>query len=178
MSLNFKHSKLGLGTNKVGGHNLFDHLNDQDGYDLLRAGINAGITLLDTAFVYGLGRSEEIIGDVIQDYDRSKLVIATKAAQDPTRKLQLNNQPDFLAHSVDEALKRLKTDYLDIFYIHFPDQTTDKRLAVAALQKLKEAGKIRAIGLSNFSLNEIKEANRDGYVDIVEDYYRDRKSVV
>lgn len=171
MSLNFKHSKLGLGTNKVGGHNLFDHLNDQDGYDLLRAGINAGITLLDTAFVYGLGRSEEIIGDVIQDYDRSKLVIATKAAQDPTRKLQLNNQPDFLAHSVDEALKRLKTDYLDIFYIHFPDQTTDKRLAVAALQKLKEAGKIRAIGLSNFSLNEIKEANRDGYVDIVEDYY-------
>lgn len=171
MALNFKHSKLGLGTNKVGGHNLFDNLKDQDGYDLLRAGIDAGITLLDTAFVYGLGRSEEIIGDVIQDYDRSKLVIATKAAQDPAHELQLTNQPEFLIQSVDEALKRLKTDYLDIFYIHFPDQKTDKRVAVAALQEIKKAGKIRAIGLSNFSLAEIKEANQDGYVDIVEDYY-------
>ncbi|MBS7577952.1 MULTISPECIES: aldo/keto reductase [unclassified Enterococcus] len=171
MAVNFKHSKLGLGTNKVGGHNLFDNLKDQDGYDLLRAGLDAGISILDTAFVYGLGRSEEIIGDVLQDYQRSDLIIATKAAQDPKHDLQLTNQPEFLIQSVNAALKRLKTDYLDIFYIHFPDKTTDKRLAVAALQELKNEGKIRAIGLSNFSLTEIKEANRDGYVDIVEDYY-------
>lgn len=163
--------KLGLGTNKVGGHNLFNDLKDEDGYAVVKEAIDKGITTLDTAYMYGLGRSEEIIGDVIQDYDRSKLVIATKAAQDPDNDNKPNNSPEFLKKAVDDALKRLKTDYIDIFYIHFPDETTPKDQAVAALQELKEAGKIKAIGVSNFSLDQIKEANKDGYVDVVEDNY-------
>ena len=163
--------KIGLGTNKVGGHNLFQGLKDEDGYAVVKAAIEGGITTLDTAYMYGLGRSEEIIGDVIQNYDRSKLVIATKAAQDPDNDLQNNNDPKFLKQAVDDALKRLKTDYIDIFYIHFPDDKTPKNEAVAALNELKQAGKIRAIGVSNFSLNQIKEANQDGLVDIVEDNY-------
>lgn len=162
---------LGLGTNKVGGHNLFDNLKDEDGYAVVRKALDSGIELLDTAYMYGKGRSEEIIGDVIQDYDRSKIIIATKAAQDPNNNLELNNSPEFLKQSVDDALKRLKTDYIDIFYIHFPDESTPKYEAVAALNELKQAGKIRAIGVSNFSLDQIKEANRDGLVDIVEDNY-------
>jgi len=108
---------------------------------------------------------------VIQNYDRSKLIIATKAAQDPDNDLKNNNSPEFLKKAVDDALKRLKTDYIDIFYIHFPDETTPKNEAVAALNELKKAGKIRAIGVSNFSLDQIKEANQDGLVDIVEDNY-------
>jgi len=163
--------KIGLGTNKVGGHNLFDNLKDEDGYAVVKAAIDSGITTLDTAYMYGLGRSEEIIGDVIQNYDRSKLVIATKAAQDPDNDLKNNNSPEFLKKAVDDALKRLKTDYIDIFYIHFPDETTPKNEAVAALNELKKAGKIRSIGVSNFSLDQIKEANKDGLVDIVEDNY-------
>src|SRR5699024_4195688 len=71
----------------------------------------------------------------------------------------------------DDALKRLKTDYIDIFYIHFPDKDTPKAEAVGALNELKEAGKIRAIGVSNFSPDQIKEANADGLVDIAEDNY-------
>jgi len=163
--------KIGLGTNKVGGHNLFDNLKDEDGYAVVKEAIDSGITTLDTAYMYGLGRSEEIIGDVIQNYDRSKLIIATKAAQDPDNDLKNNNSPEFLKKAVDDALKRLKTDYIDIFYIHFPDETTPKNEAVAALNELKKAGKIRAIGVSNFSLDQIKEANQDGLVDIVEDNY-------
>lgn len=163
--------KIGLGTNKVGGHNLFGNLKDEDGYAVVKEAIESGITTLDTAYMYGLGRSEEIIGDVIQNYDRSKLVIATKAAQDPDNNLKNNNSPEFLKKAVDDALKRLKTDYIDIFYIHFPDETTPKNEAVAALNELKKAGKIRAIGISNFSLEQIKEANKDGLVDIVEDNY-------
>ena len=168
---NVTSKKIGLGTNKVGGHNLFDNLKDEDGYAVVKEAIDSGITTLDTAFMYGLGRSEEIIGDVIQNYDRSKLVIATKAAQDPDNDLKYNNSPEFLKKSVDLALKRLKTDYIDIFYIHFPDEKTPKNEAVAALNELKQAGKIRAIGVSNFSLDQIKEANKDGLVDIVEDNY-------
>lgn len=164
-------SKLGLGTNKVGGHNLFPNLHDADGIEVVKAALASGITLLDTAFMYGLGQSENLIGQVLRDYDRSKVTIATKAAQDPQKGLQLNNTPAFLIQSVDDALNRLQTDYLDIFYIHFPDEVTPKAEAVGALQKLKEAGKIRAIGISNFSIEQIQEANVDGYVDVVEDAY-------
>lgn len=162
---------LGLGTNKVGGHNLFDGLKDENGAAVVKAALDDGIGLLDTAYMYGLGRSEEIIGNVIQDYDRSQFVIASKAAQDPNNHLQPNNDPKFLKQSVDDALKRLKTDYIDIFYIHFPDTTTPKAEAVNTLVEEKKAGKIKAIGVSNFSLDQIKEANEDDQVDIVEDNY-------
>ena len=91
--------KLGLGTNKVGGHNIFTGLKDEDGYAVVKEAIESGITTLDTAYMYGLGRSEEIIGDVIQDYDRSKLVIATKAAQDSSNN-KVDNSPEFLKKSV------------------------------------------------------------------------------
>lgn len=173
---------LGLGTNKVGGHNLFDGLKDSDGAAVVKTALDDGISLLDTAFMYGLGQSEKIIGDVLPPYDRSKFVIASKAAQDPNNDLKPNNDPKFLTQSIDDALKRLKTDYIDIFYIHFPDDKTPKAEAVDALAQTKKAGKIRAIGISNFNLDQIKEANQDGQVDVVENHYslvhRDAESTI
>lgn len=163
---------LGLGTNAVGGYNLFPNLKDDAGRALVRTALDNGITLLDTAFVYGLGHSEELVGEVLQDYDRSKVVLATKGAQDfSSGKQVINNRPQFLVSQVHQSLKRLKTDYLDIFYIHFPDHDTPKAEAVGALQRLKEEGLIRAIGISNFNLKQVKEANADGYVDVVEDEF-------
>lgn len=163
---------LGLGTNAVGGNNLFPNLVDQTGIDIVKAGLNSGITLLDTAYAYGLGHSEELIVKAIKDYNRHSFAIATKGAQDFSSGQQvINNDPQFLVQQVDNSLRRLQTDYLDIFYIHFPDEQTPKAEAVGALQRLKEQGKIRAIGISNFSLSQIVEANADGYVDVVEDEY-------
>lgn len=163
---------LGLGTNAVGGYNLFPNLKDDDGRALVRAALDNGINLLDTAYVYGLGHSEELVGSVMKEYDRDKIVLATKGAQDFSSGDQvINNRPAFLVDQVNKSLQRLGTDYIDIFYIHFPDHDTPKAEAVGALQKLKEAGKIRAIGISNFSLDQIKEANADGYVDVVEDEF-------
>ncbi|MBM9929418.1 aldo/keto reductase [Pediococcus pentosaceus] len=162
---------LGLGTNKVGGHNLFEGLEDQDGYEVVRTALDSNIKLLDTAYAYGYGRSEEIIGDVIKDYDRSNITIATKAAQDVNLDYKPNNNPEFLTQQIDHALKRLKTDYIDIFYIHFPDETTNKAEAIEALVKARDAGKIKAIGVSNFSLEQIKEANAADAIDVVEDHY-------
>ena len=83
----------------------------------------------------------------------------------------VDNHPDFLVDEVYKSLKRLKTDYIDIYYIHFPDEKTPKYEAVGALQKLREKGIIREIGVSNFSLEQIEEANRDGYIDVVQDEY-------
>ena len=74
---------LGLGTNAVGGHNLFPNLNDAEGVKIVKTALNNGINFLDTAYAYGFGRSEELIGQAIQGYDRKKIVIATKAAQTP-----------------------------------------------------------------------------------------------
>lgn len=163
---------LGLGTNAVGGYNLFPNLKDEDGRALVRAALDNGINLLDTAYVYGLGHSEELVGEVMKEYDRDKIVLATKGAQDFTTGEQvIDNRPQFLTNQVNQSLQRLGVDYIDIFYIHFPDHDTPKAEAVGALQKLKEAGKIRAIGISNFSLDQIKEANADGYVDVVEDEF-------
>lgn len=163
---------LGLGTNAVGGYNLFPNLKDSDGRELVRAALDNGINLLDTAYVYGLGHSEELVGEVMKEYDRDKIVLATKGAQDFSSGEQvIDNRPEFLTEQVNKSLERLGTDYIDIFYIHFPDHDTPKAEAVGALQKLKEAGKIRAIGISNFSLDQIKEANADGYVDVVEDEF-------
>ncbi|EOH87896.1 aldo/keto reductase [Enterococcus pallens] len=164
---------LGLGTNAVGGHNLFPDLDEEQGKAVVRSALDNGITLLDTAFAYGIGRSEELIGEVLQEpnYDRSRVIVATKAAQDVTKNDALNNSPEFLKQAVEDALKRLQTTYIDIFYIHFPDENTPKNKAIAALHELKEAGKIRAIGVSNFSLEQLQEANQDSYVDVVEDQY-------
>lgn len=119
-----------------------------------------------------MGHSEELIGQAIQDYDRHKVIIATKGAHDfSTGKEVINNDPDFITKQVNDSLKRLQTDYIDIYYLHFPDHDTPKAEAVGALQKLREEGKIRAIRISNFSLDQIKEANANGYVDIVEDEF-------
>lgn len=163
---------LGLGTNAVGGYNLFPNLNDDDGLNIVKTGIENGITLLDTAYVYGLGHSEELVGQAIKDFDRHQLVIATKGAHDfSTGEQVIRNDPKFITQQVENSLKRLGTDYIDIYYLHFPDHDTPKAEAVGALQRLREQGKIRAIGVSNFSLDQIKEANADGYVDVVEDEF-------
>lgn len=163
---------LGLGTNAVGGYNLFPNLNDDDGRQLVDAALANGINLLDSAYVYGLGHSEELVGEVVAKHDRSKIIIATKGAQDFSSGEQvINNDPKFLTDQVNKSLQRLGVDYIDIYYIHFHDHDTPKAEAVGALQKLREQGKIRAIGISNFSLDQIKEANADGYVDVVEDEF-------
>lgn len=163
---------IGIGTNAVGGHNLYPHLDEDVGKDLVRTALTKGIQLLDTAFVYGNGRSEELIGQVIKEFDRKNIVIATKAAHRyVNNQVVLDNSPSFLKKSVDDALQRLQTDYIDIFYIHFPDDHTPKDEAVAALQEVKQTGKIKAIGVSNFSLTQLKEANKQGWVDVVQDEY-------
>ncbi|WP_160722940.1 aldo/keto reductase [Bacillus sp. USDA818B3_A] len=164
---------IGLGTNAVGGHNLFPNLDEEAGRELVRTGLSNGINFLDTAFIYGPKRSEEIIGEVVKEHgNRSEIVIATKAAHKfAGNEMVLDNSPAFLKQSVEESLRRLQTDYIDLFYIHFPDNDTPKDEAVGALKQLKDEGKIRAIGVSNFSFEQLKEANKDGYVDVYQGEY-------
>ncbi len=161
---------IALGTNAVGGHNLYPNLDEEQGKDVVRQAINHGINLLDTAYIYGPERSEELVGEVVKEYPREQIKIATKGSHefDENQEVHQNNQPEYLKQQVENSLKRLQTDYIDLYYIHFPDDNTPKDQAVAALQELKEQGKIKAIGVSNFTLDQLKEANKDGCVDVVQ----------
>lgn len=164
---------IGLGTNAVGGHNLYPNLNEDTGKELVRTAISHGIDFLDTAFIYGMGRSEELVGEVVRESGRrQELVLATKGAHRQTGDgIAVDNSPAFLREEVEKSLKRLQTDYIDLYYIHYPDEDTPKAEAVGALQELKDEGKIRAIGVSNFSPEQLKEANQDGYVDVFQGEY-------
>src|SRR5699024_560355 len=127
----------------------------------------------DTAFIYGPERSEEIIGEIFEETNKlHDIVLATKAAHVlKEEEIEINNSPAILKQAVDNELERLKTDYIDLFYIHFPDEDTPKYEAVGALKDLKDAGKIRAIGVSNFSKSQLEEANQDGYVNVFQGEY-------
>ncbi|MFK3960178.1 aldo/keto reductase [Guptibacillus hwajinpoensis] len=164
---------IGLGTNAVGGHNIYPNLNEETGKDLVRAALDNGMNLLDTAYIYGPERSEELVGQVIKERgSRDDIVLATKGAHEfKGEEVVLNNSPAFLKQSVENSLNRLQTDYIDLFYIHFPDEDTPKAEAVGALKELKDQGKIKSIGVSNFNLEQLKEANKDGYVDVLQSHY-------
>lgn len=164
---------IALGTNFVGGYNLYGDVNEEEGKQTVRDALDAGVTMLDTAFSYGPRRSEELIGEVLKEYKREDVVIATKAAQ---RELDngdmvIDNSPEFLKQAVDDALDRLQTKYIDLFYIHSPDEETPKDEAVEALYEMKEQGKIKAIGVSNFSVEQLAEANKNNHVDVVQNQY-------
>jgi myo-inositol catabolism protein IolS len=164
---------IGLGTNAVGGHNIFPNINDETGKEVVRTALDNGINFLDTAFIYGPERSEELIGEVIKERGkREDIVIATKGAHKFVNgDIVIDNSPAFLKEAVESSLKRLQTDYIDLFYIHFPDENTPKDEAVGALKELKDQGKIRSIGVSNFSIEQLKEANKNGYVDVLQSEY-------
>lgn len=166
-------SPVGYGANSVGGHNLFHDLDDEMGKHVVKTAIEHGINFIDTAYSYGKGRSEELIGEVLKETrSRHKIILATKGAHRYYgEKRIIDNSPDFLKEQVENSLRRLQTDYIDVYYIHRPDEKTPKYEAVGALKELKDEGKIRAIGVSNFSMEQLQEANQDGYVDVVQDEY-------
>lgn len=164
---------IGLGANAVGGHNIYPNLDEEAGKELVRTAITNGINFIDTAFAYGPGRSEELVGEVVKETGkRDEIILATKGAHKYTGDgVVFVNSPAFLKQAVADSLKRLQTDYIDLFYIHFPDEDTPKNESVGALNELKNEGKIKAIGVSNFSLDQLKEANKDGHVDVYQGEY-------
>ncbi|RNF39040.1 aldo/keto reductase [Planococcus salinus] len=169
-------SSLGLGTNAVGGHNLYDNLNEEQGKELVRAALEHGINFVDTADAYGKGRSEELVGEVLKEYDRNQYVIATKGGSD-WRTGTRNNDPTYLRNALEDSLRRLQLDYVDLYYIHWPDEKTPVKEAIAELSRMKEEGKIKAIGVSNFSLEQLKEASAHAEISAIQLEYHmlDRK---
>ena len=145
-------SVVGLGCNNFG---------KRLGYDatvsVIDAAIEAGINFFDTADVYGGTKSEEFIGEALRDR-RNEVLIATKFGSkiDDTRK---GAKPDYVRRACDDSLKRLATDHIDLYQLHRPDPTTPIADTLGALDELVRAGKVREIGCSNFSVEQLREAN-------------------
>ncbi|WP_427051236.1 aldo/keto reductase [Paenibacillus sp. TC-CSREp1] len=168
-----KVSEIGLGTNAVGGHNLFTDLNEADGIEMVDAALQLGITFIDTADIYGKGRSEELIGDVLKRHNRTDVVVATKGARRwfEDGSVVVDNTPEYMRTALERSLQRLKTDYIDLYYLHFPDLKTPLVEAIGELTKFKQEGKIKAIGISNVSLSQLKEANVHGDISVLQSPY-------
>ncbi|NLD99232.1 MAG: aldo/keto reductase [Fibrobacter sp.] len=146
---------LGLGCWAFGGMD-WGTQNDSDSIAAIKTAFHHGITHFDTAQVYGKGHSEEILGKALKPY-RDKVFIASKTALRPREKV---------LPSIELSLRRLKTDYIDLFYIHWPRVNGDLEGMMEGLEVARDKGLIRLVGVSNFSIEQLQRVSRVGKVDV------------
>lgn len=164
-------SVMGLGTNYVGGHNLYVGVDEKEGVRLVKQAMDCGITHLDTADAYGFGRSEELVGEAIAGR-RDEVVLATKGGiLFGEHGSGADNSPAYLRAALERSLKRLNVDYIDLYYIHRHDGKTPADEAFGTLMDFKREGLIRAAGVSNFDLPTLKSAISAGPIDAVQSRY-------
>ena len=125
---------------------------------VLKGALDAGYTFLDTAAVYGVGHNETLVGEVLADR-RSEFVLASKCGLTNGDRRELNGHPDVLKATCEGSLKRLKTDVIDLYYLHRWDRRVPIEDSVGALAELNAEGKIKAIGLSEVSAATLKKAH-------------------
>ncbi len=149
---NLSPSRVGLGTWAIGGW-MWGGTDDAESIRTIHAALDRGITLIDTAPVYGFGRSEEIVGKALAEGGRrAGVVLATKVALDWKGEQPFRNASRArIMKEIDDSLRRLRTDAIDLYQIHWPDPNTPVEETAGAMADLLKAGKIRAIGVSNFS---------------------------
>jgi aryl-alcohol dehydrogenase-like predicted oxidoreductase len=144
-------SVVGLGCNNFG-----RRLDAEATSRVLYAALDAGINFLDTADIYGGTKSEEYMGQALQG-QRDRYVLATKFGMevDPQRK---GARPDYIRQAVEDSLRRLQTDRIDLYQLHRPDPDVPITDTLGALNELVQVGKVREIGCSNFSVDQLREA--------------------
>lgn len=143
-------------------------ISDEETTKAIRAAFDAGITTIDTAEVYGEGHSERVVAKALADV-RDKAVYATKVFSNHLKY-------DQVIEACDRSLANLQTDYIDLYQIHWPSGSFKSAVVpieetMSALNKLLEQGKIRAIGVSNFSRDQLKEASQYGRIDSIQPPY-------
>lgn len=165
-------SALAVGTWAIGGQQWGD-VNEKDSIDAIRAMIDGGVNLVDTAPIYGNGHSEEVVGKALENGYREKVFLATKfsISNDENGAVINNGSYENAIWECEQSLKRLNTDHIDIYIMHWPDPATPVEVTMKALADLKKSGKIRFIGVSNFDRNLIEEAQKVVRIDFLQPPY-------
>lgn len=154
-----KVTPVGLGTWAIGGW-MWGGTDEGQSIDTIHAAIDKGIGLIDTAPVYGFGRSEEIVGKALAGGRRDKVALATKVALNWNAdhdKIWREATASRIEMEVEDSLRRLQTETIDIYQVHWPDPETPMEETARAMENLLKSGKIRAIGVSNFSPTQMDE---------------------
>jgi aryl-alcohol dehydrogenase-like predicted oxidoreductase len=143
----------------------------EEGARVVRRAVELGATLIDTADVYGAGVSEEVVAEALHPYPEG-VVIATKGGlgyglQDRIR----DGRPEHLREACDASLRRLRLDRIDLYYLHRHDPEVPVEESVGALEQLRQEGKIRLIGVSNFSLSQLRQAQSVTKIAAVQNEY-------
>jgi aryl-alcohol dehydrogenase-like predicted oxidoreductase len=167
-----KVSRVAIGTWAIGGW-MWGGTDEAESVFTIRAALEQGINLVDTAPAYGFGRSEEIVGKSIAEGSlRSRVIIATKTGLEwNDGKVFRNATRARIMREIDDSLRRLRTDYIDIYQVHWPDPLVPVAETAEAMDTLFKQGKIRAIGVSNFSVDQIEQFRRVAPLHVVQSPY-------
>jgi aryl-alcohol dehydrogenase-like predicted oxidoreductase len=161
-------SRVALGTWAIGGW-MWGGTDLEESIRTIHSAVERGITLIDTAPVYGFGRSEEIVGQALAGGLRERVLIATKVGLEwRDGKVWRNASPARIRKEVEDSLARLRTDYIDLYQVHWPDPRIAMQETAAALARLKKEGKIRAIGVSNHSPEQMDAFREAAHIDTVQ----------
>jgi aryl-alcohol dehydrogenase-like predicted oxidoreductase len=165
-----KVSRVALGTWAMGGW-MWGGSDQREAIATIHAALNQGINLIDTAPVYGFGASEEIVGAAL-DGVRAQTVIATKTGLEwRDGKIYRNATGARILREIDDSLRRLRTDYIDIYQVHWPDPLVPVEETAEAMRSLYEQGKIRAIGVSNFSIAQMERFRKVAPLHVLQPPY-------
>jgi aryl-alcohol dehydrogenase-like predicted oxidoreductase len=166
-----KVSRVGLGTWAIGGW-LWGGTDEASSIATIRAALALGINVIDTAPVYGFGKSEEIVGKALADGLRDRAIVATKVGLDwHDGTISRNSSRDRIMRGLDDSLRRLKTDRIDVFQVHWPDPKVPMAETAKAMRDLFEQGTIRRIGVSNFSVTQMEAFRRVSPLHVVQPPY-------
>ncbi len=153
---------LGLGTWGIGGNESANRNMDDQYVAAVRAALESGYRHIDTAEVYASGHSEEIVGKAIESFSREDLFITTKVSPSHLHK-------DEVGKSLEGSLSRLRTDYVDMYLIHWPSDSIPLEETFEALNRLVEEGKVKHLGVSNFNRGELEQAVKLSATPIITD---------
>ncbi len=147
-------SRIGLGTWAIGGW-MWGGSDVTQSIETIRSAVGSGINLIDTAPVYGFGQSEEIVGKALEGI-RDQVVIATKVGLEwPNEKVRRNAGAARIRQEIEDSLRRLRTDRIDLYQVHWPDPLVPCQETAFELENLRREGKILAIGASNYSIEQL-----------------------
>lgn len=164
-------SRIALGTWAIGGW-MWGGTDVDESIGTIRSAVERGIRLIDTAPVYGFGRSEEIVGTALSQGLRDRTVIATKVGLEwRNGRVWRNSSPARIRMEAEASLRRLRTDYIDLYQVHWPDPLVPIQETAEALARLLAEGKIRAIGVSNFSSAQMAQFQEAAPIHAVQPPY-------